>query len=178
MEEKQQPSLMKSTMNYGAMLGLALVIFSLLLWMFDAIDNSWLGSISYLIMIAGIVMATKTYRDQEQEGFISYGRALGVGTLTSVFAGIISAFFTYLLYTVIDPGLIEKMYATMEQAYYEAGMSDSQMEMAMNMAKKFTNPVMMAVFGLLGSAFLGFIFSLITSIFLKKEQDTFESDAA
>lgn len=176
MEENQKPSLLKSTMNYGAMLGLSLIIFSLLLWMFDATTNRALAFVNYIIIIAGIVLATKTFRDQEQGGFITYGRALGVGTLTVVFAGIITGFFTYLLYTVIDPGLIDKTYAIMEEAYYDAGMSDSQIETAMNMAKRFTNPVMMSVFGFIGSAFLGFIFSLITSIFLKKEGDPFDSD--
>ncbi len=177
MEDKKKTSLLKSTMNYGAMLGLALIIYSLLLWMIDMTAHTGLGLVSYVIMIVGIVLATKTFRDKEQDGYISYGRALGVGTLTSVFAGFITAFFTYLLYTVIDPGLMEKTYLMMEEAYYEAGMTDSQIEMAMNMAKRFTNPVMMAVFGVLGSAFTGFIFSLIISIFIKREADPFESDA-
>ncbi len=177
MEENQQPSLLKCTMNYGAMLGLALIIYSLLLWMFDASTNQYLGYISFIITITGIVIATRTYRDQEQGGFITYGRALGVGTLTSLFAGIITSFFTYLLYTVIDPGLVAKTHAIMEQGYYDAGLTDSQIEMAMNMAKRFTNPVMMAVLGLFSSVLMGFIFSLITSIFLKNEGDPFETDA-
>ncbi len=176
MEETQKFSLLKCTMNYGAMLGLALIIYSLILWMFDASNNQNLGYVSFIISITGIVFATKTFRDKEQGGFITYGRALGVGTLTSLFAGIITSFFSYLLYTVIDPGLVDKTLAIMEQGYYEAGLSDSQIEMAMNMAKRFTNPVMMALLGLLSSVLVGFIFSLITSIFLKREEDPFETD--
>ncbi len=176
MEEEKKTSLLRSTMNYGAMLGLALIIYTLLLWMLDKTGHTGLGLVSYLIMIVGIVLATKSFRDQESGGFISYGRALGVGTLTCVFAGIITSFFTYLLFTVIDPGLMDKTYLMMEEAYYDAGMTDSQIEVAMDMAKRFTNPVMMAVFGVFGSAFMGFIFSLITSIFLKREADPFESD--
>lgn len=176
MEDNSKNTLVKSTMNYGAMLGLALIIYSLLLWMFDATTNQSLGYISFVITIAGIALATRAYRDQEQSGYISYGRALGVGTLTALWAGIITSFFTYLLYTVIDPGLIDKTYAIMEQAYYDAGMSDDQIEMAMNMATRFTNPLMMSVLGLLSSVFMGFIFSLITSIFLKREGDPFENE--
>ena len=164
-------------MNFGAMLGLTLIIYSLLLWMLDATTNKSLSFVNYIIMIGGIVLATKAFRDNEQGGYITYGRALAVGTLTSAFAAIITSFFTYLLYTVIDPGLIDKTYALMEEAYYEAGMSDSQIEMALNMAKRFTNPFMIMVFGFIGSVFMGFIFSLITSIFLKKESSHFESDA-
>ena len=163
-------------MNYGAMLGLALVIYTLLLWMLELSDNRVLGYISIIITITGIVLATKNFRDQVQGGFITYGRALAVGTLTALFAGIITSFFTFILHTFIDPGLIDKTFAIMEQGYIDAGMSDSQIEMMIDMAKRFTNPVMMAVFGFAGSAFIGFIFSLITSIFLKREGDPFETE--
>lgn len=167
--------LLKSTMNNGAILGLALIIFTLLLWMLDATTNRNLSFISYGIIIAGLYLAIKSFRDQEQGGYITYGRALGAGTLTSVFAGIITSFFTFLLYTLIDPGLIDKTYLIMEQAYYDAGMSDNQIEAAMSIAKRFTNPVMMMVLGFLGSVLMGFIFSLILSIFLKKEADPFQT---
>ena len=173
MEENKQPSLLKSTMNYGAMLGIILIIYTLLTWMLDIMNNEYLRYITFIIVIAGIVLATKTFRDQEQGGAITYGRALGVGTLTVIFAGVIVSFFTYILYAVIDPGLIEKTYLLMEEQYYDAGMTDAQIETAMSMAKRFSNPVMMSVFGLIGYAIMGLIFSLITSIFLKKEGDPF-----
>jgi hypothetical protein len=176
MEENKQPSLIKSTISYGTMLGLVLVMYSLLLWMFDAIMNQYLGYVSFIFTIAGITLATMAFRDQEQGGFITYGRALAVGTLTAVFAGIITSVFTYLLYTVIDPGLIDKTFMMMEEKYYDAGMNDAQIEIALTMAKRFTNPVMMMVFGFFGSAFFGFIISLITSIFIKKEGDPFGTD--
>ena len=175
MEEKKT-SLSKSAKSYGAMLGLALIIYSLLLWMLDATTNRGLSFISYGIMIAGIFIAIKSFRDHEQGGYITYKRALWLGTLTSVFAGIITSFFAYLLYTFIDPGLIDKTYVIMEQAYYDAGMSDNQIEAAMVIAKRFTNPVMMMVFGFLGSVLVGFIFSLILSIFLKNETDPFHHE--
>jgi hypothetical protein len=70
------------------------------------------------------------------------------------------------LYTVIDPGLIDKtLHAMMEQAYYDAGMSDEQIDMAMNMAKRFTNPVMMGVMGFCQQCVFRVSFSLVTSIF-------------
>jgi putative exporter of polyketide antibiotics len=175
MEENRQPSLLKSTMNYGAMLGLVLIIYTLLTWMLDVMTHTSLRYITFLIIIAGIVLATKTFRDQEQDGSITYGRALGVGTLTVLFAGVIVSFFTYVLYAVIDPGLIEKTYLLMEEQYYDAGMSDAQIEMAMTMAKRFSNPAMISILGLIGYGLMGFIFSLVTSIFLKKEGDPFGS---
>jgi hypothetical protein len=80
-------------MNYGAMLGLALDNIHYSSLDDGCITRTGLASVSYIIMIAGIVLATKTFRDQEQGGFITYGRALAVGTLTCVFAGVITGFF-------------------------------------------------------------------------------------
>lgn len=176
MEENKQPSLLKSTINYGAMLGLALVIVTLLAWMFDILLKPGFSYVGYALIIIGIVLATINFRDQEQGGSITYGRALGVGFLTTLFAGIVISLFSYLLYTLIDPTLIEKTYAMMEEGYYDAGMTDDQIETAMNMVKRFSNPPMMALIGLLTYMFMGLVFSLVTSIFLKKEGDPFTSE--
>jgi hypothetical protein len=176
MEENKKPSLLKSTVNYGAMLGLALVIYSLLLWMFDATFNQSLGYVSFAITVGGIILATRAYRDQELGGYISYGQAIGVGTLTALFSGVITVIFTWLLYNVIDTGLAERNFIFMEEAYYAAGMSDEQIDVALMMAKRFTTPLIMAVMGIIGSVFFGFIFSLVTSAFLKKEGYPFADD--
>lgn len=167
---------MKSTLNYGAMLGLALIIVTLLAWMFDLLLKPGFSYVGYVMIIAGIVLATINFRDQEQGGSISYGRALGVGFLTTLFAGIIVSFFSYLLHTVIDPTLVDKTFAMLEEGYYDAGMTDDQIETAMNMVKRFSSPPLMALTGLVSYIFMGLIFSLVTSIFLKKEGDPFASD--
>ncbi len=134
------------------------------------------GIPSVIIMIGGIVLATRTYRDQEQGGYISYGRALGTGTLTVLFASVITAFFTLALFTVIDPGLMDRMMTMREMAMYESGLSDDQIDMAMNMAERFASPAILSLSGFAGSVFIGFIFSLITSIFLKKEGNPLERE--
>jgi hypothetical protein len=176
MEELKQSPLLKSTINYGAMLGLVLVIFTILSWMFDATTNKNIKYVEYLLVIAGIIIATRTFRDQEQGGSITYGRAFLVGMLTTIFAGVITSVFTYLLYSVIDPGLIDKTYAMMEEAYYNAGMSDAQIDQIMNVARRFANPLMLSATAFMGYSLMGVIFSLVTSIFLKKEGDPFATD--
>jgi hypothetical protein len=171
MEENKKPSLLRSTLNYGVMLGLALVIYSILLWMFNATFNQGLSYISYVIMIGGIVLATRAYRDQEQGGYISYGRSLGVGTLTVLFASVITSVYTYLLFSVIDPGLLDRLMIMREEAFYESGLADDQIDMALQMTERFARPGIMAISGFFGGVFVGFIISLITSIFLKKEEE-------
>lgn len=177
MEQENNPNLMKSTMTSGAILGVALVIFSLILYMTGLIFSKGLNYISWLILVGGIVLGMKSYRDQQQ-GFISYGRALGVGMLTVLFASIIAALFNYILYAFIDPSLIEKSIEMARNQMVEKGtLSDEQIEMGLNMTKKIMQPGIMSLMTILGSGFMGLIFSLIIAAFMKNEKSVFHSDA-
>ncbi len=107
-------------------------------------------------------------------GTITYGNALGFGVMLSLFAGIILAVFTFIQMTVIDPEYISKLIAIVEEELASKGMADDQIEMALEMQKKFMTPAFISISAIFRLVFMGFIFSLITSIFLKKEKSPFE----
>lgn len=173
MEQQTTPNLMKTTMTSGAILGAALVIFTLILYMTGLTFSKGISYLSFLLLIGGIVLGIKNYKDQDQ-GFISYGRALGVGMLTTLFASIIVALFTYILYTLIDPSLVEKgMEMARAQMAAKGNLTDEQMEMAMNISKKFMSPGVLAFMTILSYAFFGLIFSLIIAAFMKKDKSIF-----
>lgn len=174
MEQTNNPNILKSTMTSGAILGAALLIYSLILYMTNLTFSTALGYVSYVLMIGGIILGIKNYRDQEQEGYITYGRALGVGMLTVLFASIIMAAFIYVLYSMIDPGLIDKSLDIARTKLMEKHtMSDEQIESAIDMSKKFMTPLFMAFGTIVGNAFTGLIFSLIICAFMKKEKSIF-----
>src|SRR5437667_11482637 len=105
MEKRTQA---KVAMAYGTMYGLAASILYLIFWLAHSDVQSktpqWLG---YVLLIIFIVAGIKSYRTQELSGFISYGKSLGTGVLIGFFGGIITAFFSVLMFTVIDPGLTQ-----------------------------------------------------------------------
>ena len=120
-------------------------------------------------------MAVKNYRDQDLGGFISYGKSLGTGTLIGLCGGVIAGFFTVILFTVIDPGLAQKIIEKAQQDMIEKGnLSEEQINMGISMTRKFMNPAFLFIFSILGTAFMAFIFSLLISIFTKKEQTPFQ----
>lgn len=170
METKKGP-IWKNSLVYGIMTGLGMIILSVILYMLDATFIKGLSYINYLILIAGIVMGTKVLRDKYQDGAISYGRGLGSGTLISVFAGIVSGVYTIIFFKVIDPGMMDKIYIMMEDQMLSSGLPDSQVEMSMEMAKKFTTPTIMGITAIFSYGFLGLIISLITSAILTKKPD-------
>lgn len=167
--EEQKPSLWKSALNWGVILGIALIIYSLLMWILDLSLEQWVSWVSYIIMIGGIVLGTKSYRDNILNGAISYGQALGFGVLMMLFASIIAAIYSYIFFAFIDPEFVNKMLQMVEEQLLERGMPDEQIEMAIEMQRKFMKPVIMALMTIPTYTFIGLIISLITSIFLKKK---------
>ena len=63
----------------------------------------------------------KSYRDNFMHGQITYGQSVGAGVIICLYYAIIMAVFTYILYTVIDPGLIAKQLAYAEEAMRAKG---------------------------------------------------------
>ncbi|MEA3443559.1 MAG: DUF4199 domain-containing protein, partial [Bacteroidota bacterium] len=125
-------------------------------------------------IIAGIIYGTKNYRDNFQNGIITYARALGTGTLIVLFAGVFQGLYTYVFVTFVDTEYFDKIVEQTIIASQERGLSDDQIEATLKMSNMMRTPIILSISTILGSAFMGFIFSLITSIFLKKEGDGFE----
>ena len=175
--ENQKPSMFKSAMTYGLILALALIVMHLIQYMMDMYKTPlWVSILTYIVIIAGIIYGTIRFRDDELKGYISYGKALGSGVLISLFSSIVYGFYFYLLAGVIDPNYLENVFKTMEQAYFEAGMTYEQIDMAMAMVRKFQSPIIMMISSIFTFTFMGTIFSLITSIFIKKEEPLFDTN--
>ncbi len=169
MEEKT--SIWKIALNYGAITGLSLVILTTIWYVTNLSFNEYVGWLNYVAIIGFVIFGTKKQRELD-DGFISYGKALGVGSVISIVAGLILAIFTYILYTVIDVDLINKLYTVQEQAMMtNPAITDDQIDTAMEMVKKFTNPITMTIGTFFGISFMGFIISLVTSAVLKKNKE-------
>ncbi len=173
MEEKST-SVWKISMNYGAILGLVLIIYSVILYVFDLTTSTPAGLGRTVFLIAGLIMGMKAYRDKVLNGNMSYGQALGFGVLMALFASVLLGFYMYLLYALIDPGLMEREFSIAEEKLLNKGMSADQIETQMNMARKFASPALSAIGTLFGITFWGFLLSLIISIFMKKDKNPFE----
>lgn len=167
--ENQKVSPWKANLNWGLILGFVSVIYTAILYFSDQMFNQKLGYLSILLMVVLLFFGIKAYRDQYKGGFIKYGQAVGAGVIISLYASIISAIFTLLLYKLIDTDLVNKLYAFSEQRMIDRGTPEEQIDMAMNFTKIFLNPYIMAVMAIVNGVFVGLIISLIEAIFLKKE---------
>ena len=160
-------------MNYGAVLGLCLVAVATVMWAFG-IDEK--GSIVPSILnngliIAGIAFSIIQFRDAENNGSISYGESLKLGTSVAFFSSVILSFYTFVFINYIEPNTLNEIIQQSEQAMLESNpnISEEELELGLEMTAKFVQPHWVLMLGVLGGTFMGFIYSLIISVFTKKD---------
>lgn len=159
--------------KYGLIFGLISSIYSIMLYVFQLETNKFLPYLAWILIIAGIFQAIKDYRTQNQ-GFVSFGQGLGIGTLTATIMGLIGGMLNTFYITVIDKTPLQRIADMMQENLEKQGLDDQQIENALEMSQKFQSPGLMFVFSVLGSAFIGLILSLIVSAILQRKRPTFE----
>ena len=166
-EQTKKSSMAVTSFTYGLLTGIGLILITLLTYMFNLTEIRWLSYLTYLVLLAGIILGTIKFRDDDSGGFITYGRALGFGTMVSLFAALISGIFLFVFYKFIAPDAFEQLRILAEQNIIAANpdITDQQLDMAMRM----TTPLMILISSLFSITFIGFVFSLATSAFLKKK---------
>ena len=187
---EKKPSILQFTMTYGAILGIASVMVSLIMYMagympFNFKRQVLVGLVSLVIMIAFIVVGTKSYRDKILEGKISYWNAVFVGMLIVVFSTIIGSFYSLIFNLFIDPEYTNKLMEASKNWWYDylnnMGAPDAQIESTMDkFDKQMANSTPMKTFfqSIYMSVIFGLILSLITSAFIKKDPNPFSKPTA
>ena len=175
MEETRSQN--KAALSYGAFYGLSgVVVFMLFYLMGTNINSKAPQYIGYLLLIFFIIIGIKSHRDADLNGFISYSKSLGTGTLIGLYGGIITGAFSVLFFQYISPESMQQIMEAAQQNMADRGMTEEQMQMGLEYTKKFTQPMWLFVFSALGAGLMGFIFSLIISVFMKKESTPFNSN--
>jgi hypothetical protein len=168
MEQTANP--WKSNLTNGMILALVGIVYSLIMYFLDLSLNKVQGYVFMLIQIALLYYLLKTYRDNFMHGQITYGQSVGAGVIICLYYAIAMTVFSYLLYTVIDPGLVTKQLAMAEEGMRAKGnLTEAQIDTAMKFTEKFMKPGVMVISGIFFNMIWGTVLSLVVSIFVKKE---------
>ncbi len=167
--EHEHPSLNRFSMIHGLYLGLALILNQLIFFIMGNPFSTITGTLVYAILIAGIGYAMWSFAKLNTEEGLPYSRALGMGTLVSLFGGILFAFFTFIEYKYIDAGLVDKFLAYLEAKFLEQGLKDDAVETILATYKKMLSPGILSFSQIFSITLFGFIISLVLAIFFKKE---------
>ena len=170
-----KPSVAKSALTYGLYLAIATIAYSIILYVIGQTFNQPLGYINYAIQIGVILWALKDFRDKANNGFLQYGTGVGLGTLMGLYSGIIGAIYGYILFTYIDPGLIDQLIQITQEEQMKQGLNGQQMEAAEKAMRIFMKPAILSIMAVVSSVFSCLIISLIgAAIFKKVPENSFE----
>ena len=169
---ENQASSKNIILNYGLYLGLIGVVLHLILWASgQLIELNWINSVVWIIaLIAFTIIGIKKFRELSG-GFISWGQGVKIGMGITMIAALITVVYTLLFMSVIDPTFQEQAMEVQKQAWVDAGMTEEQIDGAVEMTKKFQSPAIASAMILGFSAFIGFIVSAITAAVMKKSEE-------
>ncbi|WP_192823059.1 DUF4199 domain-containing protein [Rufibacter sp. LB8] len=173
MNEQQTTTPSATGLRYGLLTGLVLVIFTAILYVTDMAGNKLVASLGWLILIGGIVMAYQYFK-RANNGFMSYGQGLGIGTILGAVVGLLGGIFAAIYTSMIDNSIMTREMDKQIEEMEARGLSEEQIEQAMEMANMFTGPVMVVVITLITYIIGAFILSLIIAAIMKRSQPEFE----
>lgn len=113
----------KNALNLGALAGL---VISIIQYIANISGNSTSALATWSIYIFLILSISWGSRKQRElnEGYMSFSQVLGFGTILSLGAAMVTAFFIYVYAKFVDVGFIPEMLEQMEIALYESGYDD------------------------------------------------------
>jgi len=158
-------------MNYGAVLGLILILIALLSWVLgvDEQESMVPSIINNIVIIGFLYYSILQFRDKINNGFISYSESLKLGTTVAFFSSVIMAFYTFIYISYLNPDMLANIMYMTEQAVLESNpeISEEELDLALEMTGNFTQPHWLMIMGVLSGTFMGFFYSAIISFFVK-----------
>lgn len=99
------------SVKYGIMVGIAHIVFFLLMWALGLTHIVELSFISGLFLIIGIVVAISTFK-KLKNGMIDYFQGLGIGATVGVVSSAILALFLMIFVNFLDTVYLESLQAS------------------------------------------------------------------
>lgn len=171
-------------LNYGVLLGIISVLSVVLQYVFGTYNvsggdgNSWIISLaSFVLGVVIIVLAVNKIK-KSNGGYISFKEAFKGGFTVYIISALFVAGWMLIYTYVLEPGYQDEIInQSVQQMEEQGGVSEEQMETAISWTRKFTSPLMLSLFSILGAAFFGGIISAIIAAILKNNKPMFEYES-
>ncbi len=124
----------------------------------------WLG---LLIAVAVLWLGIRAVRDERPDRPLGYGERLGAGVLISLYAGLMSAIYTWFHFRFINVNFEEYSLGMLREKWAAYGLSASQMEQAEKFARAFMGPEVQAIMTPIVTVILGLVLSSIIAAILE-----------
>jgi hypothetical protein len=174
-EEKSTVTVMNTGIRYGALLGLILIAYFVVLVTIGADTTQGFGRWSGLLLNAGILVLAHLYFREQGDGYMSYAQGLGIGFFTGLFSGVMYSAFFLVFVTYIDLDFMQLLQDAQRQAMEESGAREEQIEQGMKMAARFSTPGFLFLFSVIGTVILQMAVALAVSVFTQRPDNRMPS---
>ncbi len=169
---------MKSTiLRFGLYSVITICVLSLLIWStVDIVDNTTGEIIGYSSMIVSLLFVyfgIRHFRDNENNGKVSFGKALSIGVLISLLAALAFGIMDIIYVKFVNPDFMTDYYDgmlkqanTLPPEEFEVRKTELESEREM-----FSNPFMHFFFMSMMVFTIGFIISLLSALILQRKTD-------
>lgn len=159
--------------KFGVIASLAIIIYGLILNLTGLNTNQALGYVNYFVLAGVMYVACKNYKDAN-EGFVSFGGAFNISFIVVSIASLISSIFTYVYMAFVDDSILEFIKEKQLEEFEKQGLTDTQIEQAIEMSEMFMTPGMISVMAFIGMLIFGAILGFIVSAIVKNPRPIFE----
>jgi hypothetical protein len=169
----------KTVLTYGIISGIIVTTMMLLsIWILkdkkDLSNGMLIGYTTMVIALSLIFFAVKSFRDNQQNGMISFGKGFMMGLYITLIAGSIYAIGWEWYYRQSGEQYMQKYTELYIKQMKESGSTEAQIAAEMksmeSMAEYYKNPVMRFGFTLMEILPVGIIVSLITALILRRKE--------
>lgn len=166
-------------LKYGFIGGILSFMFSILVDLFG-LALQFQESIGWISFLWTVVLTTSIsifclfeYRRNNQ-GFISYGQALGLTALLGALSGLVTGGFNYIYIEFIDNTVIQRQMELVVSKLEERGASVSDIKKYQELSAWMYSAGAQFVSIVIGSVFIYFLLGLIVSAIAKREKPIFD----
>jgi Protein of unknown function (DUF4199) len=165
-----------SAIRYGSYSSLTLAILFIIGMIindrFGSAPSEVFGYASMIISLLFVFIGIKHFRDNENNGLVSFGKALLIGVLISLMASITFGIIDLIYITYINPDFTVEYYAqAIEQFRVTLPETEFKVKLAELESQKelFMNPLISFLLMSVTVFILGFIISLISALILQRK---------
>lgn len=156
----------------GAMLFVTAPLFDSGVLNFD--NGMYVGYATMVVSLSLVFFGVKSYRDNQQKGVITFGRAFKVGIFITLVASVLYALSWEVAYHTVSKGFTEKMSVTYEEQIRKEAKNDAELNEKLESSKKTMelydkNPVVRFGFTLIEVLPVGIIITLLSAALLRRK---------
>ena len=171
--EESRVSIRQYILNYGSLLGIVSIIFSLMLFFLDMHykNDSTAGIVSLIIMVGVLLYSFISFKNQNQ-GFISLSECLKTGLGVSLVSALMGIIYTQILVNFLDPDTMQKaLDLTIDTLRAEnPEIPQEALDTTRSIQEKMSSPLIFSAVQIIFALFFGFIISLIGGLIVKKSR--------